>query len=132
MTGGAAALVLLAHLLGDYVVQSHWMAVEKTRRWLPAVTHGVTYTACYLLVTRSLPALLVIGLTHVVIDRYRLARHVVWLKNHLAPRSAWRPWAECSATGYPPDTPVWLSVWLMIAADNVIHLCINLAAVTWL
>lgn len=132
MTGSVVALVFLAHMAGDYVVQSHWMACEKTQRWLPAVLHGVTYTACYLAVTRSVVALLVIGGTHVVIDRYRLARYVVWLKNHLAPRSVWRPWRECVVTGYPSVVPAWLAVWLMIVADNTVHLVINFAAVAWL
>lgn len=125
--------ILLAHLAGDYVVQSHWMACEKTKRWWPAIAHGITYTLPYLLVTRSPWALLVIAGTHIVIDRYRLARHVVWVKNLLAPRGPYRrPWAECTATGYPPDAPPWLAVWLMIAADNTIHLLLNTAAVVWL
>lgn len=124
--------MLLAHAAGDYVAQSHWMATEKTKRWLPAILHGLAYTACFVPVTRSLPALLVIGGTHVVIDRFRLARYVVWAKNRLAPRSQWRPWAECSGTGYPTDVPAWLAVWLLIAADNVIHVLINAGAVVWL
>lgn len=30
------------------------------------------------------------------------------------------------------ETPPWLAVWLMIIADNALHLLINAAAVTWL
>ena len=30
---------LLAHALGDYVVQSDWMAAEKTQRHGPALAH---------------------------------------------------------------------------------------------
>lgn len=67
-----------------------------------------------------------------MLDRYRLARHVIWLKNHLSPRRTWRPWSECSATGFPPETPPWLAVWLLIIVDNTIHLGINYAAVYWL
>jgi hypothetical protein len=70
--------------------------------------------------------------THAVIDHYRLARHVVWAKNLLAPKSYRRSWSECAATGYPADTPVWLAVWLMIIADNTLHLVINAASVRWL
>jgi hypothetical protein len=29
--------VLLAHLVGDYLLQSDWMAAEKTKRWWPPV-----------------------------------------------------------------------------------------------
>lgn len=124
--------VLLAHLVGDYLTQSHWMATEKTKRWWPAWAHAITYGLPFILITRSVPALVVIVATHAVIDHYRLARHVVWAKNFIAPKASWRPWSECSATGYPGDTPAWLAVWLMIIADNTVHLLINVAAVRWL
>lgn len=132
MTGGVAFGILLAHLFGDYLTQSHWMATEKTKRWRPAWAHALTYGSPYLLVTRSLPALVVIIVTHAVIDHYRLARYVVWAKNLLAPKAYRCPWSECSATGYPQDAPPWLAVWLLIIADNAMHLAINAAAVMWL
>lgn len=139
MTAGTVLGILLAHLVGDYLIQSHWMAVEKTKRWWPAVAHGLTYALPYLAVTRSPVALALIAGTHIIIDRYRLARHVIWLKNQLAPAGVdeqgkpWRrPWAESKGTGYPPETPAWLAVWLLIIADNTIHLLINTAAVAWL
>lgn len=124
--------IVLAHLVGDYLIQSHWMATEKTKRWLPAVAHAVTYGLPYLLVTQSPTALVVIVGTHAVIDRYRLARHVIWAKNHLAPRGHAGTWADCSATGYPSNVPAWLAVWLLIIADNTMHLLINAGAVIWL
>jgi hypothetical protein len=116
----------LAHLLGDYVLQTHHQATRKTEAWGPALAHAATYTAAHLLVTRSPWRLAIIGGTHAVIDRYRLARHVVWAKNQLAP-AAYRPLH--TATGYPEDAPPWLAVWLLIAADNTIHLSINAATV---
>ncbi|MFD3955951.1 MULTISPECIES: DUF3307 domain-containing protein [Streptomyces] len=124
--------ILLAHLAGDYLLQSHWMATEKSKRWWPAWAHALTYGLPFLLITQSPAALAVIVGTHAVIDRYRLARHLVWAKNQIAPRRFRQPWAECSATGYPAETPPWLAVWLMIIADNALHLLINAAAVTWL
>lgn len=132
MTGEVAFGILLAHLAGDYLIQSHWMANEKTKRWWPAWAHAFAYGLPYLLVTQSLPALAVILVTHAIIDHYRLARYVVWAKNLLAPKAYRRPWSECSATGYPQDTPLWLAVWLLIIADNAMHLAINAAAVVWL
>lgn len=121
--------IILAHLVGDYLFQSHWMATCKTQRWWPAIAHGLTYTLPYLLVTQSPWALLVIASTHIVIDRYRLARHVVWAKNQLAPASHRPPH---TATGYADDVPPWMAVWLLIIADNTLHLVINFAAVYWL
>ena len=121
--------IILAHLVGDYLLQSHWMSTQKTSRWWPAIAHGLTYTLPYVLVTQSPLALLVIGGTHAVIDRYRLAKHVGWAKNLMAPKAHRAPH---TATGYPEDTPPWLAVWLLIIADNTLHLLINTAAVVWL
>lgn len=70
----------LAHLFGDYVAQSDWMATRKTSEHGPAAAHALTYTACFLPVTRNPKAL---------------------------------------------AKPAWMSVWLMIAADNTLHLAVN-------
>ena len=121
---------LLLHLIGDYVTQTDWMATEKTRKNAAAVAHAVVYSLPFMLLTDSLPALLTICLTHLWIDRYRLARYVVFAKNWATNRSL--QWADCSATGYPSTTPAWLAVWLLIIADNTMHLCINYAALRWL
>lgn len=125
--------IILAHLVGDYLLQTHWMATQKTERWAPAIAHGIVYTLPYALVTQSPWALLVIAGTHIVIDRFRLAKHVMWFKNQFAPKAHRPTWAEAKANaGYPASTPAWLSVWLMIVADNTLHLLINTAAVIWL
>lgn len=133
-----ALYIVLAHLIGDYLIQSHWMATKKTEQWIPAIAHGITYTIPYAApmlfgwVDLSVPALVVIGGTHIVIDRFRLARHFVWFKNQLAPKASRFAWASAKGTGYPADTPPWLAVWLMIIADNTLHLLINTAALIWL
>jgi hypothetical protein len=119
---------LLAHLAGDYVIQSHWMAAEKTRQPWPAVAHALTYTAAFVPLTRSPARLAVIGGSHFIIDRWRLARHVVWARNQLAPASYRQPWADCQATDGPPGQPDWLAFWLMVLADNTLHGLINAAA----
>lgn len=123
---------LVAHAVGDYVLQSHWMAQEKVRQSFAAACHVATYGLAFLLFRPSVAALAVIVGSHFVIDRWRLARYVCWVKNHLAPVAWDRPWRECQATGYPPDAPPWLTVWLMIIADNVMHVLCNAAALRWL
>lgn len=128
--GSAIATTGMAHMVGDYLIQSHWMANAKTKQWWPAAVHGVTYTLPFVLITQSIVALLVIGGTHIVIDHWRLARYVVWFRNQLAPK-AWRP-ALVEATGTPDSAPVWLSTWLLFIADNILHMLINVAAVVWL
>lgn len=125
------ALGLVAHMTGDYLIQSDWMAAEKTKRWWPAVAHAVTYGLPFLALTRNPLALLAIVTTHAVIDHYRLARHVAWAKNLLAPHGYNPPWRTCTVTGYGPDKPAWMAVWLMILADNTMHLIINSAVLVW-
>lgn len=112
---------LVAHAFGDYILQSHWMASQKVKNSFAAFVHAVTYTLPFLLITRSPMALLVICGTHFLIDRFRLARFVVWLKNG--------PWLPLTNTGYQDVVPAWLSVWLLIIADNIIHVVINALAI---
>lgn len=125
---------VILHIVGDYLIQSHWMATEKIHRWWPAIVHGVTYTIPFLLLTRSPLALLVICVTHIIIDHYRLAKHLIWIKNFLAPRSYHKPtWSEAKYNnGFSENVPMWLSMWLMIINDNTVHILINFAALTWL
>jgi len=111
----------VAHLVGDYILQSHWMATEKTKRSSAAAIHAICYTLPFLLITQNPLALAIIVGTHFVIDRWRLARFLVWIKNG--------PWKPLTATGYQDDVPAWLSVWLLIITDNTLHIICNGAAI---
>jgi hypothetical protein len=123
---------LVAHAVGDYLIQSDWMANEKTKRSVAALAHALSYALPFLFITLSPLALAVIVGTHFAIDRWRLARFVVWAKNLPSPAAYRYPWSECAATGYHKDRPPWLAVWLLIIADNVLHVLINGAAIRWL
>lgn len=142
---------LILHLIGDYVTQSDWMANGKTSKYFPALVHATVYTLPFLLLTRSPLALFVMWSTHFLIDRFRLAKYVVYAKNFIAPPSAimsryWFEddsaapdyldakyhWENCKATGYPSETPAFLAVWLMIIADNTMHLGINYLSLRYL
>jgi Protein of unknown function (DUF3307) len=163
-----AMLQLLAHLWGDYLLQSDWMAQNKTKRFGPAAFHAFVYALPFLPLAWSArdPSLcwFVIISTHFVIDRYRLARYLVWAKNwlgqkehwlmlddssdddahrllldgHLKQRKCWAgyqptpPWRFCTNTGYPPGRPDWMAVWLLIIADNTLHLTVNYFALRYL
>ena len=139
---------LLCHAIGDYVLQSDWMANEKTKKSVAALCHVLTYGIPFLFLRPSWLAMFVIISTHFVIDRWRLARFVVWAKNFLMP-SLWMrgfdpfseaarkerdkyAWTNCAATGYPAVNPAWLSVWLLIIADNIMHVLINGLALKYL
>ena len=122
---------IVAHMVGDYILQSHWMATEKTKNHIAAWIHAICYTLPFLLITHSLKALWIIAFTHYLIDRYRLARFVVWLKNwpiarwEEGPIAEYPIWKPLTATGYQDDVPAWLSVWLLIITDNTLHVICN-------
>lgn len=130
---------LVAHAVGDYLLQSDWMATEKVRQSFAAAAHAFVYSLPFWLLTHSAPAVAVIIATHFVIDRWRLARYVCWAKNQIGSPRFWRgslydareSWRACSATGYAPDRPVWLAVWLLIIADNTLHVLCNAIALRW-
>lgn len=108
---------IVAHLVGDYILQSHWMANHKGKDSLAAGANAVAYTVPFAFITWSPLALALICGTHFVVDRWRLARFIVWVKNGAR--------GPVTATGYAEDVPVWLAVWLTIIADNTLHILIN-------
>jgi hypothetical protein len=126
---------LLCHAIGDYVLQSHWMATNKTRSSRIALYHALTYALPFLFLRPSWPALLVIVGSHFAIDRWRLARFVVAFKNlFLSPPAEYeRLSMEIDmATGFPKDCPPWLAVWLLIIVDNICHVLLNGLALRYL
>lgn len=146
-------LQLILHLFGDYISQSHWMAVNKSKRSWPCLCHCFLYTLPFLILTSSPKALGIIFASHFLIDRFRLTRYLVWLKNWVSPEG-YACWEWCRLTGYfDPEKakadstsqfeleafnsdadmvrPIWLRVWLLIVADNTLHLTFNYLALTY-
>lgn len=77
---------VLAHFIADWLWQSQYMAEKKLNAWRPALLHVTVYGLVFwALVGPPLPALAVIVGTHYLIDRYRLARHINWAANFIAP-----------------------------------------------
>lgn len=122
---------LLCHLAGDYLLQSHDMATKKTNQSKWAFYHCAMYTVPFLFITQTFWQLFLIASTHFLIDRYRLARYLVIWKNiylgdvmQVVSKQWWNELYN-TPTGYPDGTPAFLSVWLLIIADNTLHLIIN-------
>ncbi len=148
-------LFLLAHLVGDYWLQSDYMALNKTKKTLPCLLHVLFYTACFLTLTLSWKALLFIGTTHFIIDRWPvIVKRMIWAKNHF-PTMSYPAYKHCDATGYYDDSPFrpyvvkdegicqfrqkhgeprpfYITIWLYIISDNIIHLICNYIALTYL
>ncbi len=121
---------LVAHLVGDFLLQTDWMAREKNRNSFACLVHVFFYTLPFLLITQSPAALAVIAGTHFAIDRWQMGRYLIWVRNSLFPGH--RPWRECVQTGFSPQTPEHLARMLYIAFDNILHIVINGLAIYYL
>ena len=172
---------LLAHLWGDYILQSDWMAQNKRKNSWACTLHCFFYCLpfCFLIYMgdgtplfcwRRLICCAAIFWPHFLIDRFGLARYIVWAKNWIGPMkrketlgeaaTRWREWgmlgptaskelldkvdadrrwitcnllwSVCQKTGYSPERPEWMTVWLLIIADNTLHLTTNYLALRFL
>lgn len=104
------AWLLLGHLMGDFLLQTSWMAEKKAQQWIPLLVHCFIYTclvALFALLDEglSMPAIAVIFVGHVFIDRRIFVDY--WAK-HIS-RS--------------PD-----NTWLKIVQDQSWHIIILAAA----
>jgi hypothetical protein len=51
-----AAQILFAHWVSDFVLQTHWMATNKSKNWLALTAHATVYTVSFCLVVLLLSA----------------------------------------------------------------------------
>jgi hypothetical protein len=126
---------LLLHLWGDFILQSDWMAQNKTKSSLAAAIHAICYSLPFWILQPHVAAWAVILVTHFFIDRFRLARFVVSTKNMIGQpymRHLYNLEFYLTPTGYPAEMPAWMAVWLLIIADNVLHLTIKYLALRFL
>lgn len=113
------AMMILGHLLGDYVFQSDFMAQNKTKHSSAAALHAAMYTLVLAAVlapafqvsteTTEVYALklFVVFITHYLMDRYSLAKR--WMQLELVDQKGF---AES------------LKPWSTIIIDNTGHLCV--------
>jgi hypothetical protein len=94
-----------AHLIGDYILQNDWMALnKKTKPWICAI-HAITYIIPFILFCNfEIWQYSLIGLQHYIQDN---SNFVVWLMKIKGSKK----FAE------PPCAP-----WPIFITDNIIHL----------
>lgn len=115
---------LLAHLVGDFVLQNQWMANRKTASWAIAFLHAAFYTSLFVVFFwGQWAALAIIFVTHAIIDHYRLSKYWMRFWGVGEPGILW------PNAGKAPD---FIAVWLLFITDNTMHLLINWAALRWL
>lgn len=101
--------LLLGHLVGDYLLQTSWMAMNKASRWLPLLTHCLIYTLSLIvaMIVGGVPihsgVVLLIFFSHVFLDKRFF---VVW-------------WTRTIMGVKNPE-----GNWLTIVVDQVFHLLV--------
>lgn len=107
-------VLFLAHLVGDFLFQTSWMAMNKATKWIPLLAHVVVYTAtitaaAYFFGTGlSLTAIFLVFIGHIILDRRTF---VVWWVRNIQQS------VDQSAG------------WLGIVADQIFHLLILAGAI---
>lgn len=118
---------LLAHLIGDYTLQSDWMARTKKQSWMSCSIHALFYTLPFLFLIDDISgtAMFWIWLTHLVIDKTMLVSNVIRLRNMLG--DGFRPWrsGETSAFGMYKDVPQHVQFFVFVLVDNTLHILCN-------
>ena len=63
-----AFYLIIAHFLADFILQTDWMAINKSKRWDALFVHVGIYTLVMLIVTWSIPLAVVTFGAHFLTD----------------------------------------------------------------
>lgn len=98
---------LVAHLIGDYLLQNDWMALNKKNRSFPCLVHCAAYTSAVALLTMwPWWTLAIVFVTHFIQDRTQIV-------------AAWMRTIGQEKFMGPPCAP-----WSIIVVDNVWHIVV--------
>ena len=102
-------LAIVGHLVGDYLLQNDWMALNKKKSSLPCAVHATlwTLTVCAFTGWWALPAIAVLWITHFLQDRTRIILFWMTKINRQAEFTK------------PPSAP-----WSIMVVDNVWHIVV--------
>ena len=95
---------ILCHFFGDFVFQTNSMGRRKKGHFWLITVHALLYVVPFVLLTQDIGDLLIIGVTHGVIDFYRLGDHLPLLRGE-------------KSSGVPQ--------WVKIIYDQGLHWTIN-------
>ncbi len=107
---------ILLHLFGDYIIQNDNTTLRKCEKSLTGffycLFHCVMYSLPFLLLT-TWGGVILIAIGHFILDRWNVVPYFIALKN------------DVSNFGFPKERPKWMTTWLYIIQDNIIHLIWN-------
>lgn len=139
-------LQLIIHGIGDYFLQTDWQALNKKKSgWVgfwACLKHCITYSLPFLFIG-SWKAVLIIFITHFIIDRTNIVAYALAIKNGVwkwkynwdndnqaNPPNLQVP--DISNFGFGLDRPFAISIWLYIICDNLLHIICNYLALRYL
>lgn len=94
---------LIAHLVGDYLIQNDWMALNKKKSSFVCFVHSITYLIPFLFLNLTWWQILLIGSQHFIQDRTNFVSWFMEIKGSKLFRDNMSPWS-------------------IIITDNTIHL----------
>lgn len=106
-------VLLILHLIGDFVLQNDWMAEHKTKftreGFLACFVHCLVYSAPFYSLNFSVEHTFLVFITHFIIDKFRLAYY----------------WCEFMNVGARLENGHWLKTYLIFQVDMCFHLICN-------
>ena len=127
-------LYVISHLMGDYLFQNNWMALNKGTRWLPLVVHSAIYAVMFGVAFHSVKLVPAIFVAHAVLDRLPVTE--LWLRfihgRSLRSVSCMPFQSLCGAT---PATSMIYSGFTTVVycvVDFLIHYGVQMPLVLWL
>lgn len=118
---------LFCHLIGDYFLQTDYIATNKKKYWQISLLHAFSYASCFVVLNISVWAFVVIFLTHWFIDGTNIVAMLNQYRN--------QDFIGCDSYGNKDgfgDRPDHIRHWLLIIQDNTLHLIINYFAIMYL
>lgn len=86
---------IVGHLIGDFFIQTDWMATEKKKRSWPCLVHCFCYTlAVYLCTFWPLWTLPFIFIPHFIIDRTQFIHKWMGMVSQAGFRDNFAPWSS--------------------------------------
>lgn len=96
---------IICHLIGDYLLQNSWMALNKTKSLIAAICHCVAYTLPFAFLTQCPLKLFAIFFGHLIVDHTNIVKQ-----------------ASDAAMGDAQEYQKWT---IGIVRDNTVHLIFN-------
>lgn len=115
-------LAIIGHLIGDYILQTDWMALNKKKHTWPCFIHCLLWSLSVTLISgASLLAFTLLFITHFIQDRTNII--IWWMKLKWKDQSKFM---ECDTLlikhDYEPSIKPGLGPWSIIIVDNVWHI----------